>query len=181
VRLLLYLLVGVGIGGVSGTLGIGGGVLLVPVLVWLGFQQHQAAGVTLAVLALPVVLPAAWRYYSQNLLSQQDLLVAVWIGAGFTVGALAGASAVPYLPVGVLRLLFGLMLIYIAVRFLLGANPDNPEVACAAAGLAAVALAWLAYLGLRLLGRRHLARPASLGDQIRKMRQEGVGEAEYYI
>jgi uncharacterized membrane protein YfcA len=180
VKILLYVLIGLGIGGVSGTLGIGGGVLLVPVLIWLDFEYRQAAGITLSVLAVPVVLPAVWRYYSLNLISVQDLVVAGWIGLGFACGSLSGASVVPYLPVNVLRFLFGLMLIYVAVRFLLGSDPKH-EAALTAAGLAAVALAWLGYLGLRLLGRKHLQRPAPLGDQVRKMQEEGVGGGDYCI
>ena len=57
-KYLLFLTLGLTIGGLSGMLGIGGGVLLLPALIWLfDLKQAQAAGITLAVLAVPVTLP----------------------------------------------------------------------------------------------------------------------------
>jgi uncharacterized membrane protein YfcA len=176
--ILLFLMIGLSIGGVSGTLGIGGGVLLVPALtLLLGFEQRQAAGTTLAVLAVPVALPAVWKYYELGLLKPDHLKAAAWIAGAFVVGSYSAASVVSHVPVSLLRLGFGLMLIYIAAHFLLA---SDSEVANAAFGLLAVIAAWLAYLGLRLLGRRHTARP-SLGQKIREMQEGGWGDSDYHI
>ena len=58
---LLLLAIGLAIGTISGALGIGGGVLLVPALIWLcRYDFPKAAGTTLAVLVPPIGLPAAW-------------------------------------------------------------------------------------------------------------------------
>jgi hypothetical protein len=59
----LYLVLGLVSGTVSGLIGIGGGVLITPALVYLfGFSQHSAQGTTLALLVPPVSLLAAWTY-----------------------------------------------------------------------------------------------------------------------
>ena len=173
-QILLYLVIGLTIGAISGTLGIGGGVLLVPILIWLfGFDQPKATGTTLAILVPPIGLLAAWKYYVQDLI---DLQAAAWIAGAFALGAYAGASIVTYIPVSVLRLGFGFLLIYVATRFILA---SSSEVASAALGLTAVGLGWLAYWGLRLLGQRHLARP-DLTQSIQRMYQSR-GEIDYHI
>jgi uncharacterized membrane protein YfcA len=174
-QILLYVVVGLTIGTLSGLLGIGGGVLLVPVLIWFfGFDQLKAQGTTLAIFVLPIGLLAAWKYYVQDLI---DLKASAFIAVAFAVGAFAGASMVTHIPLSVLRLGFGLLMIYIATRFLMAASS---EAASAAAGLGAVGLAWLMYLGLRSLGRQHLPRP-DLGAEIRQVHQQGHGETDYHI
>ncbi len=176
-QVILYLGIGLTIGTVSGALGIGGGVLLVPALIWLcGLEPRVAAGTSLAIFVLPVFLPAAWKFHSGRYL---DLPAALWIAAAFGVGGYVGASlrVSHVLPEDGLRLVFGLLMIYVAVRFIV--NADS-ETANAAAGLIAVALAWTGYLGLRLLGRRHLRRP-DLGEKIRLMEEQGRGDPEYHI
>ena len=128
----------------------------------------------MAVLVPPIGLPAAWKYFVDK---RMDLDAAVWIALAFAIGAYAGASIAQYLPVRALRLGFGLMMIYIAMRFLIA---SDSEVANAAAGLVGVTIAWLGYLGLRALGRHHLAQP-DLHGQIRTMQQHGYGESDYHI
>jgi hypothetical protein len=161
-RIVVYLLIGGVIGAMSGALGIGGGVLLVPALIWLcGFKYLKAAGTSLAVLVPPIGLPAALEaYYHERV----DLEAAVCIAAAFAFGAYFGARLVPYLPEEMLRLLLGLLMAFIATRFILSADASATP---AAVGLVAVGLGWLSYLGLRALGRRHLT-PPSLGDRIRR-------------
>ena len=174
-QILLFLAIGLTVGSVSGALGIGGGVLLVPALIWLcGFEPSKAAGTSLAVLVPPIGLPAAWKYFVEK---RVDLDAAIWIALTFAIGAYFGASIAQQLPARILLRVFGLMMIYIAMRFLFA---SDSEVANAAAGLAGVALAWLGYLKLRTLGRRHLALP-DLGQQIRAMQQQGRGDVDYHI
>jgi uncharacterized membrane protein YfcA len=179
--ILLYLLTGLGIGVVSGLLGIGGGVLLLPILVWFfGIKQANAAGITLAVLAVPVVLPAVLQYYRANLLGFGELKTAAWLAGGFAVGGFLGAWIVSQFHLHILdllRLWFGLMLIYVAVRFLLA---SSPEAAAALIALIATAFAWLAYLGLRTIGRRHLP-PPDLGRRIRALHQPPMPGPDYHI
>ena len=174
-NILLYVLLGGTIGGLSGLLGIGGGVLLVPALMLLfDWSYAKAAGTTLAVLVPPIGLLAAWKSYQSG---RVDLEAALWIALAFALGAYGGAALVDYVNTNVLRLFFGLLMLYVAVRFIVG---SDSEVANAAAGLVAAGLAWMLFLGLRALGRRHLSRP-NLGERIRTMEQQGRGESDYYI
>src|SRR5205823_7900934 len=150
-RTLLFLAIGLTVGSISGALGIGGGVLLVPALIWLcGFEPSKAAGTSLAVLVPPIGLPAAWKYFVEKRI---DLDAAIWIALAFAIGAYFGASIAQQIPARTLLRIFGLMMIYIAMRFLLA---SDSEVANAAAGVVGVVMAWLSYRTLRALGRRHL-------------------------
>jgi len=64
VDILFYVLLGLAVGALSGLIGIGGGVFLVPALIFFfGLSQHQAQGTTLALLVPPIGLLAAWTYY----------------------------------------------------------------------------------------------------------------------
>ncbi|TMQ33044.1 MAG: sulfite exporter TauE/SafE family protein [Planctomycetota bacterium] len=95
-QVLLLLIIGLSIGAISGALGIGGGVLLIPALIWLcRYDFPKAAGTTLAVLVPPIGLPAAWLYYKRDLI---DVQAAVWIALAFALGAILGASIAHYLP-----------------------------------------------------------------------------------
>lgn len=111
---MLLLLVGLLAGVASGILGIGGGIFLVPVLVYgYGFTQHKAQGTTLATLALPICALAAWNYYRNG---QANLQVALLIGAGFALGAWLGSFLVMDIPERLLKRLFALLLFGLAVR-----------------------------------------------------------------
>jgi len=174
-NILLYVAIGLAVGSVSGALGIGGGVLLVPALVLLcGFDTRKATGTSLAILVPPIGLPAAWQAFGKR---QVDLEAAVWIAGAFMAGAYTSRIMIDYLPEATLRVLFGLLMMYISFRFLLS---SSSEAANAAGGLVMVALGWVAFLGLRMLGQRHLG-PPDLGTEIERLHQEGRGDLDYYI
>jgi uncharacterized membrane protein YfcA len=173
--IIVYVVIGFAVGSVSGALGIGGGVLLVPALMWLcRFEPAKAAGTSLAILIPPIGLPAAMKAYHQN---RVDLEAALWIAGAFTVGAYLGASYVSRISDFTLRLMFGTLMIYIGVRFLMGGTAETHY---ALIGLISVIIAWLGHLVLRALGRRHL-RPPSLGQEIRSMQEKEYGRYEYQI
>lgn len=176
-QILLYLLTGLSIGAASGALGVGGGVLLVPALLWIErLEPRTVAGTSLAIVVLGG-LPGMGKFFSQGHL---DVAAALWVGAAFAVGGYIGATlrVHHYLPEEELRLVFGLLMLYVALRFLMTASS---EAAVAAAGLFAAGVAWVAYLGLRLLGRRHLSRPR-LDEKMRDAeRLSHSHDPEYYI
>jgi uncharacterized membrane protein YfcA len=118
------LLFGLGVGIVSGLLGIGGGVLLVPgLMILFGLTQTQAQGTSLAVLIPPIGILAAWEYYRQG---QVHLPVVALIAVGFCLGAFLGARWVMQFPVETLRVAFGCLLLYLGWNFLL--VPAEPPV-----------------------------------------------------
>lgn len=112
----LYLLLGLTAGILSGLVGIGGGILIVPTLVILfGMTQHQAQGTSLAVLIPPVGILAAMTYYKQGFI---DLRVAGIICAGFVLGALYGAKIAINIPDIVLKKVFGVFLLIVAIKMI---------------------------------------------------------------
>jgi hypothetical protein len=115
---LSFLLLGLAVGALSGLIGIGGGVLITPALVYLfHFSQHQAQGTTLALLVPPIGLLGAWTYYRQGFV---DVRVAVLICLGFFLGGLVGAKFAVGIPEVWLRRVFGTAMLAVAIRMLTG-------------------------------------------------------------
>lgn len=112
----IYLLVGLIAGTISGLIGIGGGVVIVPALCLLGLSQHQAQGTTLALLVPPIGILAAWTYHRQGYV---DLKVAALVCLGFFFGGLIGAKLATALPELILRRVFGLAMLIIALRMII--------------------------------------------------------------
>ena len=110
----MYLLLGLVAGVFSGLIGVGGGVIIVPALVFLfGLSQHQAQGTTLALLVPPIGLLAAWTYYKGGYV---DLRIAALISVGFFLGGLVGAKLATGLSNPVLEKVFGIALLLISVK-----------------------------------------------------------------
>ena len=113
-----YLLLGLAAGVLSGFVGIGGGVLIVPALVFIfGFSQHQAQGTTLAMLVPPVGILAAWTYYQHGFV---DIKVAAIIVAGFVFGGWVGARYATALSNETLGKVFGVVLMIIGLKMIIG-------------------------------------------------------------
>ena len=115
-NIVLYLLVGLLGGVISGMLGIGGGIVMVPALAFLfGLSQHQAQGTTLALMVPPIGLLAAWTYYKAGFV---DLRIAAFVCLGFFFGGLVGAKFVVELSEPILRKMFGVVLLIISLRMI---------------------------------------------------------------
>jgi uncharacterized membrane protein YfcA len=114
----LYILLGLFAGGLSGLIGIGGGVVIVPALVFLfGMTAHQAQGTTLAVMIPPIGILAAWTYYAQG---HVDIKIAVLIAIGFIFGGLFGAKLAVGLSNQMLSKVFGVVIILIGLKMVFG-------------------------------------------------------------
>lgn len=113
-----FVALGLAAGLFSGLIGIGGGIFIVPMLVYaFGFSQQQAQGTTLALLVPPIGILAAWTYYRQGLV---DLRAAALICAGFLFGGLFGAKAAVALSNEALKRVFGAALIAVGLKMTLG-------------------------------------------------------------
>ena len=100
----LTLLIGAVVGMFSGVVGIGGGILFVPALVWLyGMDQHKAQGTSLGALLAPVGILAFLEYYRKG---NADIRVAALLALGFLVGGYFGAAGAQLIPEVVLRRIF---------------------------------------------------------------------------
>ncbi|PIV63688.1 MAG: permease [bacterium (Candidatus Ratteibacteria) CG_4_10_14_3_um_filter_41_18] len=111
-NLFLYIAVGVLAGMLSGLLGIGGAVIIVPCLIYIfGFSQHTAQGTTLAMLLPPIGLLAVWVYYKQGYI---NIPVAGLMCLGFVLGGYLGAKFAIGFSEVILRKIFGICLLMIA-------------------------------------------------------------------
>jgi hypothetical protein len=116
-QILVSLAVGVTVGIISGLIGLGGGVFLIPLLVYAyGMDQHRAQGTSLAVLLLPIGALAFWKYYSTG---NVDVKIAVFIAVGFFVGGYFGGAWAQHLSNLLLRRIFAVSLVVVAVKMFL--------------------------------------------------------------
>ena len=108
------LLIGLLVGVVSGVVGIGGGILFVPALVWLaGMSQHKAQGTSLGALLAPVGILACMEYYRKG---NADLKVALLLAVGFLIGGYFGAVGAQHIPDLWLRRVFAVTMIAVGGR-----------------------------------------------------------------
>lgn len=113
---ILYIATGVLAGTFSGFFGLGGGIIVVPLLVLLfGFSQHAAQGTSTAMMIPPIGLFAAWVYLKNG---HVNLPAAIALCIGFTFGALWGARLAELVAEPVLRKIFGLFLLATSLRLL---------------------------------------------------------------
>ena len=111
-----WMLLGLGAGTLGGLLGVGGGLVMIPAMVYLfGMTQHQAQGTSLAVMVPPIGLLAAWRYYTAG---HVHLAMAAYICAGFFLGGLLGANLANAVSDLWLRKIFGSFLLIVSLEML---------------------------------------------------------------
>jgi uncharacterized membrane protein YfcA len=111
-----FVLLGLVAGAFSGLIGVGGGVIIVPALVFIfGLSQHLAEGTTLALLVPPIGLLAAWTYYREGYV---DLHIAGLICLGFFVGGLLGAKVANHLSNLALERVFGVAMLLISLKMI---------------------------------------------------------------
>lgn len=114
----LLLIVGLMAGILSGFVGIGGGIIMVPAMVWmLGYTQQQAQGTSLAVLMLPVVFLAVRNYYRAGVIEPKVVLV---IAGAFVIGAFFGSKWSLALPMATVQKIFGGVTMVVALKLIFG-------------------------------------------------------------
>ena len=119
--ILTVIIIGIAAGMLSGLVGVGGGIIMVPALVFfLHYNQHQAQGTSLGVLTLPVVIIASLYYYYQckKMGTPMDLKVIGLLAVGFVVGAYFGSKLAISLPTGTLKKIFAIILFYTGIKML---------------------------------------------------------------
>ena len=115
--ILSLILIGILAGGLSGLVGVGGGIIMVPLLVmFFSFNQHEAQGTSLAVLAVPVTAVAVFNYYKEG---QINLKYAAIIAVFFVIGSIVGSKFALTLDQKVLKKIFAVVLVVIAGKMLL--------------------------------------------------------------
>lgn len=116
---LLFVLIGLFGGVAAGLFGVGGGIVIVPALIyWAGFSQHMATGTSLAVLLPPIGLAATIEYYQHG---NVDIRAALIVAVSMLVGGWIGAVFANHMKGPHLRLLFGLFVCVVGVYLVHGA------------------------------------------------------------
>lgn len=112
--ILIFLAIGLAGGVLSGLFGIGGGVLIVPALIFLArLEPTMATGTSLAALLLPVGALGAWQYHKQG---NVNVVAALCIALGLAAGAYFGARYAQTVPPVALRRAFAVFLAFVAVK-----------------------------------------------------------------
>src|SRR5829696_3755955 len=107
---LIIVLIGLFAGMLSGLIGVGGGIIVVPALVYfLGFSQHEAQGTSLGLLLLPVGILAVTNYYSKGFI---DIKVVAIMCLAFVVGGWLGSKISLSLSQEVVKKIFAIILFY---------------------------------------------------------------------
>ena len=113
---ILLIIVGLAAGILSGMVGVGGGIIIVPALVFfLGFSQHEAQGTSLGLLLLPVGILAVLNYYKQGYI---DVKVVGIMCAAFVIGGWVGSRFALSLPQETVKKIFAIVLFYTAFRMM---------------------------------------------------------------
>jgi uncharacterized membrane protein YfcA len=114
--ILVLILVGLAAGTLSGMVGVGGGIIIVPALVFfLGFSQQAAQGTSLGLLLLPVGILAVINYYNKGFI---DLKVIAIMCAAFVIGGWVGSKLALSLSQETVKKIFAIVLFYAAFKML---------------------------------------------------------------
>jgi uncharacterized membrane protein YfcA len=116
---LVFAIIGLLAGIAAGLFGIGGGIVMVPALIyWAGFSQHKATGTSLAVLLPPIGLAATIEYYRHG---NVDISAAMILAITMFAGSWGGAYVANQIEGPHLRLMFGLFTTGLGVSLIYGA------------------------------------------------------------
>jgi len=116
--ILILLIIGVAAGMLSGFVGVGGGIVIVPALVFfLGFTQHQAQGTSLAMMIPPIGLLAVWNYYKAG---QVNMTAAAILCITFFVGAFVGSKLSIAMDPGKVKKIFAVVMMAASLKLLFG-------------------------------------------------------------
>jgi uncharacterized membrane protein YfcA len=111
--------IGLAAGVIGGGLGVGGGIVLVPLLVAVGFERHRAHATSLAA----IVFIAAAGAISFGVSGEIDLALGVTVGIGGVLGSVFGATVMHRVSARALTIVFALVLLVAAIRLITGADP----------------------------------------------------------
>jgi uncharacterized membrane protein YfcA len=110
-------IVGIAAGVLAGFFGVGGGVIIVPMLVYiLGYDQHMASGTSLVALLAPVGILGVMAYYQSGRIGPDNIKAGLLVSLGMFAGTYFGSKIALTLPADLLRKAFAIFLVVIAVR-----------------------------------------------------------------
>lgn len=114
--IIVLLLIGLIAGVISGLIGIGGAIIMIPALIYfVGMNQYEAQGTSLAVMLPPIGILAAYNYYKAGEINIKYALV---IAGAFIIGGYLGSKFALNIPVGYLKRFFGFALLIISLHII---------------------------------------------------------------
>ena len=122
-------LIGLTAGLASGYIGIGGGIIIIPALVYfLNLDQYQAQGISLALMLPPIGILAFYSYYQtgtfnivENNITYKNLLIyyALIMAVFFVMGGWIGAKLSFKTPIHLVKLIFGIFMFYASIKLII--------------------------------------------------------------
>lgn len=121
--ILILIVIGIAAGMLSGLVGVGGGIIIVPALVYfIGFSQKTAQGTSLGLIMLPVGILGVLQYYKQG---HVDFKVVGMLAVGFLLGSFFGSKFALSLSQETVKKIFAILMILIAVKMLFFDKPQK--------------------------------------------------------
>ena len=118
--LITLVLIGLAAGIASGFIGIGGGIVIIPALIYfLGLTQFQAQGVSLTLMLPPIGVLAFYNYYQEGHLSKPLIIYALIMGGAFLIGGFIGSKASLKTPIHWVKIIFGGAMLYVSVKMII--------------------------------------------------------------
>lgn len=122
--IIILIIIGLAAGILSGLIGVGGGIIIVPALIYfLAYSQKQAQGTSLGILLLPIGILAVMQYYKQGYI---DVKVVAVVSLAFVVGGYFGSKLALVLNEGTLRKVFAAIMVLIALKMFFTKDTPAP-------------------------------------------------------
>jgi uncharacterized membrane protein YfcA len=117
--ILILIIIGLSAGILSGLVGVGGGIIMVPLFVlFLGLTQHNAQGLSLAVMLPPVTFLAVYNYHTAGTGGNIDWRIAIMVSILFIIGGFIGSKIALQIDQRMLRRIFGVFMLLVAVKLI---------------------------------------------------------------
>ena len=114
--IITILLIGLMAGTLSGLVGLGGGVVMVPAMIYfLGMSQHMAQGTSLAVMLPPIGILAVMNYYKNGFVDMKSAMI---LAGAFIIGGFLGSKIAIALPPQTLKKVFGVIVLLVALKMI---------------------------------------------------------------
>ena len=115
--IIILIIIGLAAGILSGLVGVGGGIIMVPLFVlFLGLTQHNAQGLSLAVMLPPVTFLAVYNYHKAG--GGIDWKVAIIVSALFIIGGFIGSKIALQIDQRILKRIFGVAMLIVAIKLI---------------------------------------------------------------
>ena len=113
----ILLLIGLSAGFIGGSMGVGGGIIIVPALAFIyGMTQHEAQGTSLAVLLFPIGILAVINYHKKGFINYKYVIILV---IAFVIGSYIGSLLAVNLPAKTLKKVFGVLMLIAGMKMIL--------------------------------------------------------------